>query len=507
MIGVMASDPAASHYQDVPYESNPFPESHPARLATIAYLCGLDAPPVERCRVLELGCASGGNLLPAAEAFPGATFVGVDLAANQIADGRAVIDALGVENVRLEAVSFTDLPGDLGQFDYIIAHGLLAWIPAELQPRVLEAIKRHLSPRGVAYVSYNTYPGWRMRSILRDVLHYGIEKRGAADASPRDRLAAGRQFVEMILSGAGEDDTAYARVLRAEGGLVIKAPDYYIFHEHLEPAFAPLYFRDFAAMAAANGLQYLGEARLTKHEFKTADRLRTQHPELARSEDFVHFEQCVDFAMGRQFRRTLLVHADVSPIHRRMDASRLIRCQLAAGLFPDPPRVDARPGVSVQFRAGDGGMFSTADVGLKIALVTLAGSSPSALPFDKVWEPVRQALRLPAYPPQREALAETLLQLFQSDSLELFLSPPPLVRYVSPRPVASPLARWQAAHRRTVHNRRHRAVRILTEFDQAVLALLDGTRDLATLRSELGAEEAKVTESLQKLAVSGVLIG
>src|SRR5437868_9217645 len=87
-----ADDALAAAYARMPYESNPFFESHPGRLATMAYLSGLEPPALERCRVLELGCASGGNLLPAAEALPRATFVGVDLAPNQIADGRAVAE-------------------------------------------------------------------------------------------------------------------------------------------------------------------------------------------------------------------------------------------------------------------------------------------------------------------------------------------------------------------------------------------------------------------------------
>jgi hypothetical protein len=41
----------------------------------VAALHGLDAPPVTRCRVLELGCASGGNLIPMAGTLPDCRFV------------------------------------------------------------------------------------------------------------------------------------------------------------------------------------------------------------------------------------------------------------------------------------------------------------------------------------------------------------------------------------------------------------------------------------------------
>src|SRR5439155_909713 len=71
--------PQRSVYDEVPYESRAFTETHPDRLATVATLFGLKPPPVEKCRVLELGCADGTNLIPMAIGLPEGTFVGVDL--------------------------------------------------------------------------------------------------------------------------------------------------------------------------------------------------------------------------------------------------------------------------------------------------------------------------------------------------------------------------------------------------------------------------------------------
>ncbi len=69
-----------------PHDDPPYPElchswTHPSRLAAIATLSGMRPAPPERCRVLELGCASGGNLVPMAYGLPGSTFVGVDISA------------------------------------------------------------------------------------------------------------------------------------------------------------------------------------------------------------------------------------------------------------------------------------------------------------------------------------------------------------------------------------------------------------------------------------------
>src|SRR5262245_2355914 len=75
--------PAASSYDSVPYPSNPFPQTHPDRLATIATLYGMRPapPPVETARVLEIGCAEAANLIPLALQHPSSQLVGIDASA------------------------------------------------------------------------------------------------------------------------------------------------------------------------------------------------------------------------------------------------------------------------------------------------------------------------------------------------------------------------------------------------------------------------------------------
>lgn len=58
------SNATTTSYDRVPYKSHPFRQSHPDRLAVIATLHGMSPIPIERARVLELGSASGGNLVP-----------------------------------------------------------------------------------------------------------------------------------------------------------------------------------------------------------------------------------------------------------------------------------------------------------------------------------------------------------------------------------------------------------------------------------------------------------
>src|SRR5258707_15247406 len=114
-------------YDELPYEGDSYPAAHPDRLATIATLLGLRPPPVDRCRVLELGCACGGNLLPLALTLPHSTFVGVDASRRQIDAGQSLCHSLGLANVDLQQRDILDLDASLGRFDYILCHGVFSW--------------------------------------------------------------------------------------------------------------------------------------------------------------------------------------------------------------------------------------------------------------------------------------------------------------------------------------------------------------------------------------------
>src|SRR5262249_10252810 len=157
-------------YDDMPYSNNPFYHTHPDCLATVATLFGMTPPPVPRCRVLELGCAAGGNLIPMAFTLPDSRFVGIDLSPRQVATGLAVIDVLGLKNIELKPLSILDVDHGFGQFDSLICHGVYSWVPAAVQDKILTLCAEQLAPNGVAYVSYNIYPGWHVGGMIREML-------------------------------------------------------------------------------------------------------------------------------------------------------------------------------------------------------------------------------------------------------------------------------------------------------------------------------------------------
>src|SRR5215218_9852340 len=189
--------------------------------------------------------------------LPGARFVGIDLSPRQVQEGLATIEALGLRNIELEPLSLMDVGEDFGRFDYVICHGVYSWVPEAVQDRILEICARNLTTEGVAYVSYNTYPGWHARGLARDLMGFHVRRIASAKA----RATEARTILEGMVRVLPDPESAYGRILSREAGALRAASDSYVFHEHLEEENHPVYFHQFAERASRKGLSYFGEAR------------------------------------------------------------------------------------------------------------------------------------------------------------------------------------------------------------------------------------------------------
>ena len=98
----MADNP----YDQVAYRTFPRRQTHPDRLAAIARYFGMHPSPPGACRVLEIGCGNGGNLIPLAYYLPRSRFTGIDLAAAPVAEARAMAGDLALSNIELRAGDF-----------------------------------------------------------------------------------------------------------------------------------------------------------------------------------------------------------------------------------------------------------------------------------------------------------------------------------------------------------------------------------------------------------------
>ena len=194
------SDVAQTEYDAVVYPSGLYPQTHPNRLATNATLLGLDPAPVEKCRVLEIGCGDGTNLLTMAFSLPESRFLGIDLAADPIRRGNQLIEKLGLNNVTLRQMDVLAAPDDLGVFDYIIAHGVYSWVPAEVREKIMAICGRHLSEQGLAYISYNAYPGNHLRDLVRRMMRFHADRFD----TPADKVRQARALVKFAAGGQGQ---------------------------------------------------------------------------------------------------------------------------------------------------------------------------------------------------------------------------------------------------------------------------------------------------------------
>jgi methyltransferase-like protein len=413
----------------------------------------------------------------------GSRFVGVDLSAAQIDAGRGVVRALGLENVTLEARSILDVGEELGPFDYVICHGVYSWVPAEVRERILAICARSLTPEGIGYVSYNTYPGWHLRGMVRDMMLFHV--RGFA--SPRERVEQARAFLAFLVASARFPKSAFAAYLKEEAALLQETPDSYLFHEHLEEVNRPLYFHEFVERLAPHGLQYLGEA------LPTAIRPGEFPPEVEETvrrlaADVVQFEQYLDFLRNRTFRRTLVCRAGVA-LDRTWSGERLAALLLAAPVDP----VSAAPALDSddieQFRGPGKVTLSISHPWLKTGLAVLGERWPEAVSFEALRALVGERLGRDARAEDLRYLRDGLLECYVSGLVELYRYVPRFVRRAGDRPLASPLARLQAETGCRLTSLRHRVVEV-SALDREVLRLLDGSRDREALLDALASRMA-----------------
>lgn len=506
--------PAATNsYDEVPYESHPFAQTHPSRLFTIGTLFGLRPTPVARCRVLELGCAAGGNLIPMADMLPESEFVGCDLSARQIEDGKKFIQELGLKNLDLRHASITDVDESWGQFDYIICHGVFSWVPNQVQEKILEICAKNMSQNGIAYISYNTYPGWHMRGMIRDMMRYHSGRFN----TPQLRTQQARALLDFLAQSVRQDGNAYSVLLKQELETLRHQADHYLYHEHLEENNEPLYFHQFASNAGRHGLKYLGEARvgtMVTGNFgpeieKTLRLLAT---------DQIQAEQYMDFLRNRMFRESLLVHQRVNP-NWSVQPECLRVLHVASGARPVPPNFvppQLQPGQpmpqmpvydpnlasdeNVSYRTPSGMSMATNRPLLKACMKVLQQAFPQTVPFDILRKSARELIGGADANDARVAQEDTnvvavgLLNCYMSsDLVELHGMPITFTRTPSEKPAVIPWARIQASRSGIVTNRRHEVIR-LNDLDKQLIPLLDGTNDKDAL-----------VEKLAKVALAGSL--
>lgn len=459
-------------YDQVPYPFDSFPESQPRRLQAVAHLFGLDTPAPAQCRVMELGCAVGGNIVPMAYSLPGAQLVGIDLAASQIEIAKKFGQACGVKNLDLRAANITEVTPEWGKFDYIVAHGVFSWIPHDVAEQVLQVCAGQLTANGLAYISFNTYPGWHIRMWAREAMRFHAD----AFADPLQKARAARDFILAL----AQSPFASA-LLKGEVQYLDGKSESYILHEYLESTNHPFYFRDFAARIARHGLQYLGDA--LQNGMVAAENWPPFRSWMeANRDDLIRHEQYADFVRNREFRRAVICRGNL-PIDRTQMLARAETMQAAAFL-----RQSAEGNGMSRFENRRGALVTGAGP-LHDALVTISRRFPQAISVKEVIDA--------AAGQHRATLLRELLSCWMNGMLELYVDPPPVpAQAPSDKPRASPIARYLAAQNQPPINQRHGSIPV-DATQRRFIQLLDGTRTRDQLAAELGTAREHIDQLIR----------
>lgn len=472
-------------YDALPYESHPYSHTHPDCLAAKGRLFGMSPPDVESCRVLELGCAGGGNIIPMAVALPKASFVGLDLSKRQLEEGWATIEKLGLSNIELQHRSILDVKADEGPFDYIVCHGVFSWVDGEVREKILRICRENLVPNGIAYISYNTNPGWFLRGMVRQMMCYHAAQFDDAET----KVGQARALLDFLINAGSAGDEMYHGLLKRELEIIRGRQDSYLYHEHLEDVNEPLFFHEFIEQAEKSKLRYLCESQFSEmvaanygeHVDRTLRELQA---------GLIHTEQYLDFLCNRTFRRTLLCHEEVE-LERQLDHNRLKGLIAACALQPETPGAKLDTSAEMSFRAESGGpTVSVSRPLLKGALVAMGELWPAGAKFEDLpklaYQQMDKVLVRSAddFETDLIELSGLLLELYSKDLLELRSTPMRYSPTVPERPVLNPVARLQAEAGPVVTTLGH-SLYHLSDLSRFLVKHMDGTATIADLTTRL----------------------
>ena len=514
----MSSASDSTIYDEILYPSYTHKSSHPGVLATQATLHGLRPAPVGNCRVLELGCGNGSNLIPMAYGLPGSRFIGADLSIRAVENGNGAIRDLGLTNIELRHANILDIDSSWGEFDYIIAHGVFSWVPPVVRDKVLTICQDLLAPQGVAFISFLALPGAHVRAMLREMMlfHAGGTKEAAV------LLSAAKEMASFIAGAPAGDPVQQA--LHGEATRFLEATPNYLLHDDLGEWNEAFYFVQFAGMAAEHGLQFLAEAEpIEMVDLHLPPPVRENLARIARGR--LHREQYLDFLKGRRFRQTLLCRTGLTVSESAVRA-RVSELWVSCPSKGPDGAIDLSPGVEAAFSSPRGPSLDTAMPAGKAALVTLIKAWPLRLQFSDLVQGVREKLAAAgvsdaAVDGTAAGLAGFLLHLNSAGLVDLHCEPLVLCKVASDRPVASAVSRWQAIHGNLVTTLRHVSITLQSEITLRLIPLLDGTRthgeivdamlgitnapgvDPAAERAEMA---AAVAQRLERFASEGILM-
>lgn len=463
-------------YDVLAYPSKFFLQTHPDRLATLATLFGMTPHPVENCRVFELGCGNGSNLISHAFGLPDATFIGIDLGEKHIEEAKRSASELGLSNIEFHNLDLMDLStADFDKFDYITAHGLFSWVPEPVRVRTLSLIREMLSENGIGYISYSAFPGAHHRQMVQEMMRF--HTRGVS--KPAEKVEKAISFLGFLTENTSERDV-FQRILHHDLQRHNNYDSADIFHDDLSDMNRAFYFHEFAKLLSDAGLQYLAEAEL--HAMGTHGLSQDAKAFIESVPDIVEREQYLDFLRGRIFRQTLFCHQEID-LRRDPSPDVIDKFLFASSVVPQSQSPDLA-GREIEKFIGFKGIGIEIDQPLaKAALFYLGTIWGRRVGFAELIDNARALLEERGFSTDDweepiEICRKILLQICLGTNLvEMHVSETGPFTEVSLRPEVNCLSRWQLKNADNVLTQLNIDMKIEDVVSRHLLELLDGTRN------------------------------
>ncbi|NMC64497.1 MAG: methyltransferase domain-containing protein [SAR324 cluster bacterium] len=480
-------DEKVDPYATIPYASKVHPLREPSRIAALAALYGFEGARPESASVFEIGCASGQALIPLALMYPEASFYGIDASEAQIEEGKSLILKLGIKNIGLEAKTISEALKEKRHFNYVFAHGVYSWINEDTQQDLLSLIHSSLSDNGLAYISYNTWPGWHFRRILRDFLVWQLP----SDLSPLEKVSEARKHLSLFEDVVGyEFERPYSLLMNLELRRIRGESDAYVFHEFLEEENNPVYFRDMLERLAQAKLQYISDARLSRNDsfrlIKDGSLLKFE-PKLLYEFPETHTRaQVLDFAFHTPFRESIVSKVKDSPTAPMLNSESLQKLFFSASFesIEGEPELGRETEEEFIDLAGHRAFLSKAV--LKAALIAMREAWPRNIDFKTLFLKViklgKEKFSQSAF--DNSTLILGLLDLAKQDFIDISLNSINVASTISSKPRVSPFAQYQARQSNIVTNLRYESVE-LGPFERDLIQHLNGERDLGAIANLL----------------------
>lgn len=458
-------------YDETPYDSYPYAQSSPEKLATIGTLFGMNPPNIETARVLELGSAEGGNIIPHAVHYPKGYYVGVDLSKKQIDSGLEIIKSLGLKNIELKHCSITDIDESFGKFDYIICHGVISWVPDFVKEKIFEIANKNLSENGIAYISYNTLPGWNMVRTIREMMLYHSK-----DFASTDKVSQARALLNFVKESLEGSNIPYAKVLKQEAELLANQGDHYIRHEHLEDENKQFYFNEFMQKAAKHKMQYVGDASISSMYLGNMG--ESIASKLQGINDIVRTEQYMDFINNRRFRSTLLCHNNVK-LNRSLNNEDVRKFALSLDITPEKELagvdLESNEVLKFFFKGNKDQNISTSSPWLKAIFYVFIENKGYPLAFKTIVEKASKKFKDNRSSQIEIDLLANAMNLIMKGYIEISLNSIDREQVKIHKPKITKIAQYQAEkpNNNWITNLSHMPIAI-TVFDKFALKYMDG---------------------------------